>query len=185
MYLIPSCIESDKIALRRFQQLDLVPSIALMTDPAATKFLAFSQAIKNAEGATKLMETTIAAYDRDRSQFVLAVEDKESGKFVDICGLNPLEEKTVEIFYAVISEAWDRDLALKSRVGWYGLRLILSTLSVSRLSSRHLTIDLHISQPKLVFRKLDWFTIPILLNWLMNVSLSLQPDESIAPIHDR
>jgi [ribosomal protein S5]-alanine N-acetyltransferase len=106
MYVVPSRIESEKITLRRFQQQDLVPFIALMTDRSATRFLAFPQAIKSAEGATKLLETTIAAYNGDRSHFALAVEEKESGKFVGMCGLNPLEEKTVEIFYAVMPEAW-------------------------------------------------------------------------------
>ncbi len=128
MYLVPNCIESEKIVLRRFKQQDLAPFIALMTDPTATRFLAFPQAIKSAEGATKLLETTIAAYNRDRSLFALAVEEKESGKFVGICGLNPLAERNVEIFYAVIPEAWGQGFGteIASRL----VRFIIDALDI-------------------------------------------------------
>jgi pimeloyl-ACP methyl ester carboxylesterase len=79
-----------------------------MTEPAATQFLAFPPEIKSTTGATQLLETTISGYDLDRPLFALAVEDRESGIFVGMCGLNPLGTKTVEIFYAVAPEVWGR-----------------------------------------------------------------------------
>jgi [ribosomal protein S5]-alanine N-acetyltransferase len=108
MSVVPNRIESHKIILRRFVPQDLLAFIALMTEPATMQFLAFPPELKSSTGATQLLETTISAYDLDRPLFALAVEDRESGIFVGMCGLNPLGTKTVEIFYAVVPEVWGR-----------------------------------------------------------------------------
>lgn len=82
-----------------------------MTTPEATRFLAFPDETKTEDGAKQLLEVTLEAYDSEEPLFALAVEEKASHTFVGCCGVNPLDEQSVEVFYAVVPEHWGRGIA--------------------------------------------------------------------------
>lgn len=82
-----------------------------MTNPKVTRYLAFPDEIKTQSGAKKLLHETIQAYDTSEPLFALAVEEKSSDAFAGCCGLNPLEEKTVEIFYTILPKFWGQGMA--------------------------------------------------------------------------
>lgn len=111
MYTVPTAIESERLLLRRFDSSDFAPFSRFMTTPEATRFLAFPDDTKTPKGAKHLLQRTIQAYDSTEPLFSLAVEEKASNSFVGCCGVNPLEEQTAEIFYAVVPEHWGRGIA--------------------------------------------------------------------------
>ena len=111
MYSVPAAIESERLLLRRFHAPDLAPFTRFMTTPEVTRTLAFPEEIITAERAAQLLEATLISYDSEKPLFALAVEEKASHAFVGCCGVNPLDEGVVEIFYAVAPECWGRGLA--------------------------------------------------------------------------
>ncbi len=114
MYSVPETIETERLLLRRFKPPDLIPFIRFMTNKSATRFLAFPDETKTREGARQLFEDTVQSYDTEEPFFALAVEEKASQNFAGCCGVNPLEENTAEIFYAVIPERWGRGIATET-----------------------------------------------------------------------
>lgn len=111
MYSVPATIDSQRLLLRRFRAADLIPFTRLMTTPEVTRCLSFPDEMKTQKGAEQLLETTLQAYDSSEPLFALAVEEKASHAFVGCCGVNPLEEQTVEIFYAVMPDHWGKGIA--------------------------------------------------------------------------
>jgi ribosomal-protein-alanine N-acetyltransferase len=111
VYSVPTVIKTKRLVLRRFDSSDLVPFTRLITNPEATRYLAFPDEMKTHKGAEQLLEETIQAYDTTEPLFALAVEEKATHNFVGCCGVNPLEEQTIEIFYAVVPKHWGRGIA--------------------------------------------------------------------------
>ncbi len=73
-----------------------------MTDRESTTFLPFAREQKSSEGAKELVEATLESYDSERLMLAFAVEERASSQFVGFCGLNPYDETTIEILYAVM-----------------------------------------------------------------------------------
>ena len=111
MYTVPLMIEAGRLLLRRFHAGDLVQFTRFMTNPQVTRYLTFPEAMKTADGAKQVLESTLSAYDSDKPLFALAVEERVSHAFVGCCGGNPLNEGEIEIFYALLPEYWGQGMA--------------------------------------------------------------------------
>lgn len=98
-------IDTARLRIRRFTRGDIEPFISFMTDCESTAFLPFAQEQKNREGAKQLVESTIESYDSAHPMLAFAVEEQMNGQFVGFCGLNPHDEETIEIMYAVMPSA--------------------------------------------------------------------------------
>ena len=98
-------IDTTRLRIRRFARGDIEPFVSFMTDRKSTAFLPFSDEQKSREGAKELVEATIASYESAHPMLAFAVEDPVSGQFVGFCGLNPHNEETTEIMYAVMPGA--------------------------------------------------------------------------------
>ena len=95
-------ITSKQLRIRRFERDDAEDFVSFMTDPESTRFLTFGEEQKSREGATELLDVTIASYDSEVPLMAFAIEHQESRQFIGFCGLTPREEGTVEIMYAVM-----------------------------------------------------------------------------------
>lgn len=100
----PLCTTA-RLQIRRFISNDREPFVQFMTDRESTRFLTFGDEQKSRDGATALFEATIASYDAEQPMLAFAVEALASGEFVGFCGLNPHDEETVEIMYAIVPQA--------------------------------------------------------------------------------
>lgn len=98
-------IDTARLRIRRFTRPDIEPFISFMTDCESTAFLPFAQEQKNREGAKQLVESTIESYGSAHPMLAFAVEEQTNGQFVGFCGLNPHDEETIEIMYAVMPSA--------------------------------------------------------------------------------
>lgn len=110
-YPVPASIASERLLLRRFRPGDLAPFTRFMTHPEATRYLTFPEEMKSADGARRLLESTLDAYDTEAPLFVLAAEDTALQAFVGCCGVNPLDARSAEIFYTVMPALWGQGFA--------------------------------------------------------------------------
>lgn len=140
-------ISSEHIRIRRFEQGDVEDFVSFMTDPESTEFLTFGEEQKTREGATKLLEATIASYDSEDPMMAFAVEDQETGEFVGFCGLTPREKGTAEIMYAVIPNERGKGYATeiaatlaRHTVGRLGYRRVIAPISFEHQISKAVAV---------------------------------------------
>ena len=98
-------IDTARLRIRRFTREDIELFISFMTDCESTAFLPFAQEQKSREGAKQLVESTIESYSSAHPMLAFAVEEQMTRQFVGFCGLNPHDEETIEIMYAVMPSA--------------------------------------------------------------------------------
>ncbi len=104
-------ILTGRLKIRRFELADIDSFVEFMTDTESTRYLAFDDEQKTRNGASKLIESTIRAYDSDRPMLAFAVEERSTGSFVGFCGLYPHDQTVLEIMYAVMPHARRRGYA--------------------------------------------------------------------------
>ncbi|CAM2070780.1 GNAT family N-acetyltransferase [Sulfidibacter corallicola] len=124
-------IDTARCRIRRFRPEDLEPFAAFMADTTATAYLPFPDEHKTRAGARQLLEATLASYDSDRPMFALAVEARTNGRFAGFCGVNPLDETTAEIMYAVIPGASGQGYATE-------IAAALANFAIEKLGFRRL-----------------------------------------------
>ncbi|ESA33370.1 n-acetyltransferase gcn5 [Leptolyngbya sp. Heron Island J] len=98
-------INTARLQIREFISADVDPFVSFMTEPESTRFLTFTNEQTTSEGAKSLIELTIASYSSEQPMLAFAVEEQASKRFVGFCGLNPHDDATVEVMYAVMPEA--------------------------------------------------------------------------------
>ena len=109
-------INTARLKIREFIPADTDAFISFMTDRESTKFLTFTDEQTTREGAKRLIELTMAAYGSEQPMLAFAVEEKDSKRFVGFCGLNPHDEETVEVMYAVMLEARGQGYGTESAI---------------------------------------------------------------------
>lgn len=100
----PLCT-TERLQIRRFVAKDRELFVQFMTDRESTRFLTFGDEQKSRDGATALFEATIASYNSEQLMLAFAVEALATGEFVGFCGLNPHDEETIEIMYAILPQS--------------------------------------------------------------------------------
>lgn len=109
MKLIES-FDTSRTRIRRFQPEDQQHFVRFMTDRKITDHLSLYDESKSEQGAIELLHYAIQSYETDEPVFAYAIEDKQSGEWVGACGMNPLNDQILEIFYALIPAAWGKGL---------------------------------------------------------------------------
>ena len=98
-------IDTARLRIRKFTRGDIKLFISFMTDCESTAFLPFAQEQKTRQGAKQLIESTIESYSSAHPMLAFAVEEQMTRQLVGFCGLNPHDEETIEIMYAVMPSA--------------------------------------------------------------------------------
>ena len=107
----PHSINAKRVVIRRFKKSDTKGFIKFMTDNRITDNLVFDENSKSEHGAKDLLTITIRSYDKEQPMMAFAIEDKTTGEFIGVCGLNPHNDLEIEVFYALLPEAWGKGLA--------------------------------------------------------------------------
>lgn len=94
-------ITTTRLRIRHLVPDDIELFVEFMTDPEATRYLAFDDDQRNAAGAKAMVEATIASYASDTPIHALAVAQSETDDYVGSIGFQPSEDEpgVVEIFY--------------------------------------------------------------------------------------
>ncbi|WP_430965845.1 GNAT family N-acetyltransferase [Spongiimicrobium sp. 2-473A-2-J] len=104
-------IETSRTVIRRLMVTDKEKLIALLGNTNITANMAFPDEMKTAEGAANLLKITIASYGTESPLLAYAIQDKNNSRFLGVTGLNPMKNKEIEIFYALLPENWNKGLA--------------------------------------------------------------------------
>lgn len=111
-YLMPE-IETARLRLRLFTPEDLDGLAGLFADPEVMTYLgAEAGRTMSREESTRALENTIRGW-RERGYGRWAVVDKESGRFIGLCGLKSLGGEA-ELIYALGKAYWGRGLATEA-----------------------------------------------------------------------
>lgn len=112
---IPDRLQTERLVIRPFQRSDKDAFVQFMTNPAATRFLAFSEEHKTKEGAEAMLNWVIQSYSSNNPVFALCIADRETDNFVGSCGLSPLEEAgDTECYYSLDPNYWKRGYAAEA-----------------------------------------------------------------------
>jgi RimJ/RimL family protein N-acetyltransferase len=112
---VPQQIETDRLLLRRLTDADIQPFYRFLSDPDSTRYMAFTDEQKTNEGATAMVEATIASYDTDAAIFVLAITLKDSGEYIGSLGASPdPDADATEIFYTLLPEYRGKGYAVEA-----------------------------------------------------------------------
>jgi len=109
-------IETDRLIIRPLSYKDKPGFISLMTNSAITQNLAFDDAMKTAAGALIIFNKTIESYETENHSLAYAIESKPNNKFIGICGISPVYENSVEIFYAFLPDYWGKGFATETLI---------------------------------------------------------------------
>jgi RimJ/RimL family protein N-acetyltransferase len=125
-------ILTDRLLLRDFQPDDVEPYVAMMADPAVTRFLGDGQPLGRPDAWRQL--AMFAGHWTLRGFGVWAVEERATGAFVGRIGcFEPEGWPGFEIAYTLAGTAWGRGYALEGATA--ALRYARETLRRTRILS--------------------------------------------------
>ena len=73
--------------------------------------MAFPEEVLTKEGISNLLLATIDSYESDTPLFSYAIALKESDRLIGATGYNPLSNKEIEVFYALLPAHWGQGFA--------------------------------------------------------------------------
>ena len=111
---IPHYLNTERITIRRFIKSDEECFIKFMTDSRIVNNLALDDKSKTEQGAKDLLEATVRSYDKDLPLMAFAIEVKASKEFIGVCGLSPLNNFEIEVFYALFPDFWGKGIATEA-----------------------------------------------------------------------
>ena len=121
--------ETDRLRLRPFTTADLDDLVRLFGDPDVMRYI--GKGVRSAEETEASLKRTID-YWSQRGFGMWAVHEKDSGRFVGRCGLQPLADtEDVELGYAYHRAFWGLGLATEASVA--ALRFGFETLALPRV----------------------------------------------------
>ena len=99
-------ITTDRTVIRRLKEKDKAGLTELLCNPSVTNPMAFPDEMKTKEGAARLLEATIASYTAKKPLLSYAIACAATNQFLGVTGCNPLSEKEVEVFCALLPGYW-------------------------------------------------------------------------------
>jgi RimJ/RimL family protein N-acetyltransferase len=111
---LPNVIQTKRLIIRPFQNEDLRPYLAFMTDELATQYMLFTQEQKTEKGAKELFKLIVNSYSSDHPVFAYAIALSGNG-FIGSCGISKLNQVGVyECYYSLLPEYWHRGYATEA-----------------------------------------------------------------------
>ena len=105
------CLESERLAIRRFKEKDKEDFLTLMQNELVTRNLAFTPEQKSYKGAARTFKMILNRYNSDEPLLQFALVQKLNDQFIGICGMSYLEPFKMEVFYALLPEFWKKGYA--------------------------------------------------------------------------
>ena len=102
---------TSRTSIRRFQVKDKDNLIELLCDKSVTRYMAFPEEVLTVEGISNLLLTTIDSYDSDKPLLSYAIALKENDILIGATGYNPLSNREIEVFYALLPAYWGKGFA--------------------------------------------------------------------------
>ena len=103
-------LDTPRTRIRRFQPGDRQHFVQFMTNGKITENLSLYDDSKSERGAIELLNYAIQSYRSKDPIYAYAIEDAQSGQWVGACGMNPRNKQIIEVFYALLPEAWGKGL---------------------------------------------------------------------------
>ncbi|MEG3630730.1 GNAT family N-acetyltransferase [Streptomyces poriticola] len=108
----PEVLPGEGFTLRRHCRADREAFAAFLTDPEATRYMAFTAEQRTTQGAQDMLDYVISAYGSDHEVLSLTVADAADDSYLGSIGGSATEtEGVVEIYYTVVPGAQGRGLA--------------------------------------------------------------------------
>jgi RimJ/RimL family protein N-acetyltransferase len=108
-------ILTERLVIRPFEMRDWALYLEFMTDPAATRYLMFTDEQRTEAGARELFEMILRSYGTAEPIMAYAIARREGGSFVGSCGVSPLDEPGVyECYYSLLPRYWKRGYATEA-----------------------------------------------------------------------
>lgn len=106
--------EAD-ILLRPHKREDVDGFARFLTDPTATRYMAFTDDQKSYDGARAMLDFVISGYGTDNEVLSLTIADSSDDTYLGSVGAAPTEDAgTVEIYFTVMPEQQGRGLATRA-----------------------------------------------------------------------
>lgn len=86
---LPSKITTDRLIIRKFEQRDLPAFLEFMLDKDSTKYLNFTPEQVTKQGASSLLQWVINSYSTEEPIFSMALECRETGRYIGSAGFAP------------------------------------------------------------------------------------------------
>ncbi|MEV4919343.1 GNAT family N-acetyltransferase [Streptomyces tirandamycinicus] len=119
----PELLPGGGFILRRHRSADGEAFAAFLTDPEATRYMAFTAEQKTTQGAQSMLDYVISAYGSDHEVLSLTIADAADDAYLGSIGGTATEtEGVVEIYYTIVPGAQGRGLATDA------VRLLLAYL---------------------------------------------------------
>ena len=102
---IPTILDGDTVRLRPHRRADLPAFERFVTDPRATRYMAFTDEQETPEGAAALMDMVIDSYTSDDPILSLTVADPATDAYLGSVGAADSGDGTAEMFVTLLPEA--------------------------------------------------------------------------------
>lgn len=112
MFSVP--LETKRFIIRRFEPKDVDDFLAFMLDDESTKYLAFEDEQKTAEGARTLFDYVYSSYESDNPIHSYVIAEKGSDRYLGSCGFTPYAEGIYECYYSVNKAARGQGVAVET-----------------------------------------------------------------------
>ncbi|WP_370566353.1 GNAT family N-acetyltransferase [Cyanobium sp. LEGE 06113] len=100
---MPTRIRTQRLSLRKHELKDLEAFQAFLSDPVASRYMAFTPEQKTQAGARQMLEYVIGSYQTATPICSLTIADLSTDQYLGSCGANP-DGKDIEIYYTVMPE---------------------------------------------------------------------------------
>ncbi|MFG3381252.1 GNAT family N-acetyltransferase [Streptomyces sp. NPDC047999] len=108
----PDLLPGEGFTLRRHRPADREAFAAFLTDPEATRHMAFTAEQKTAQGARSMLDHVISAYGTEHEVLSLTIADAADDSYLgSVGGTATGTDGVVEIYYTVVPAAQGRGLA--------------------------------------------------------------------------
>ncbi|NNU27681.1 GNAT family N-acetyltransferase [Isoptericola sediminis] len=119
----PEGLADEGIVLRRHRPSDHAAFAAFLTDPDATRHMAFTEDQRTAQGARDMLDYVISAYGTEHEVLSLTIADAADDSYLGSTGGSVTEtDGVVEIYYTVVAGEQGRGVATRA------VRLLLDYL---------------------------------------------------------
>lgn len=108
MMVMPDEIAAGPVRLRPHRRSDLAAFQRFVTDPASTRFMAFTDEQKTPGGAAAMIDAVIASYETDTPILSLTIADGATDEYLGAAGGADTGNGAVEVFVTLLAEARGR-----------------------------------------------------------------------------
>ena len=104
-------LNTSRTRIRRFQPKDREKLIELLCDKSVTRYMVFPEEVLTEKGISNLLVATIDSYESKKPLLSFAIALDETDSLIGVTGYNPLVNREIEVFYALLPAFWGQGFA--------------------------------------------------------------------------